>query len=47
MNRRLVNRRLAGAHEDVASLRRYLVGAGIMERDSGRYWLTSQETRPR
>ncbi len=44
---REVNRRLAGAHEDVASLRRYLVGARIMERESGQYWLTSQETWPR
>jgi DNA-binding MarR family transcriptional regulator len=32
-----VNERLAAYHEDVASLRRYLVGAGLMTRSGGEY----------
>jgi biotin operon repressor len=40
-----VNEILARYHEDTASLRRELIGAGLMARESGgsRYWLT--ETR--
>jgi DNA-binding transcriptional ArsR family regulator len=34
---REVNERLAGYHEDVASLRRYMVGAGLMTRSGGEY----------
>ena len=35
-----VNRRLRGAHEDVAALRRYLVDEGFLSRDGGIYWRT-------
>lgn len=35
---RQVNEILARFHEDVASLRRYLVDEGFMERTHGRYW---------
>jgi predicted transcriptional regulator len=33
-----VNQILARFHEDTATLRRELVGAGLMERDQGEYW---------
>ncbi len=33
-----VNQILARYHEDTATLRRELVGAGLMERDRGEYW---------
>jgi len=33
-----VNNRLRAFHPDVASLRRYLVEEGFMERRDGRYW---------
>jgi hypothetical protein len=32
-----VNERLGRYHEDVAALRRYLVGAGLMTRAGGEY----------
>jgi hypothetical protein len=35
-----INRRLRGAHEDVAALRRYLVDEGFLSRDGGTYWRT-------
>ena len=35
-----VNRRLRGAHDDVAALRRYLVDEGFLSRDGGIYWRT-------
>jgi hypothetical protein len=35
-----VNRRLRGAHDDVAALRRYLVDVGFLSRDGGVYWRT-------
>ena len=35
-----VNRRLRSAHDDVASLRRYLVDEGFLSRDAGIYWRT-------
>jgi hypothetical protein len=35
---REVNRRLRAYHEDVASLRRYLVDEGFLEREGGEYW---------
>ncbi len=44
--KRKVNARLATVHEDVASLRRHLVVARIMERDAGSYRLTPRETWP-
>jgi DNA-binding HxlR family transcriptional regulator len=43
---REVNERLARLHEDVASLRRYLVGAGFMEREGGVYRMRPRETWP-
>jgi hypothetical protein len=33
-----VNEILRGYHEDTASLRRELVGSGLMKRESGEYW---------
>jgi hypothetical protein len=33
-----VNRRLRGVHDDVATLRRYLVEEGFLDRESGVYW---------
>ena len=33
-----VNQILAGFHEDTATLRRELVGAGLLERERGEYW---------
>ena len=33
-----VNERLAAFHDDYASLRRYLVDEGLLDRDSGQYW---------
>jgi biotin operon repressor len=33
-----VNEMLAGFHPDTATLRRELVGYGLMERDGGQYW---------
>jgi hypothetical protein len=33
-----VNRILVGFHDDFASLRRYLVDAGFLEREHGVYW---------
>jgi len=33
-----VNEILAKFHEDTATLRRELIGAGLMERDKGKYW---------
>ncbi len=44
--KRKVNARLGTVHEDVASLRRHLVGARIMEREAGAYRLTPRETWP-
>jgi hypothetical protein len=44
--KRKVNARLATMHEDVGSLRRYLVGARIMEHRGGSYRLTARETWP-
>jgi DNA-binding HxlR family transcriptional regulator len=44
--KRKVNARLATMHEDVGSLRHYLVGARIMEREAGSYRLTPRETWP-
>ncbi len=35
-----VNEILARHHEDTATLRRELVGAGMMQREAGEYWLT-------
>src|SRR5689334_10787363 len=37
-----VNEILARYHEDVASLRRELVGYGLMKRENGEYWRPSQ-----
>ena len=34
---REVNERLGQYHEDVASLRRYMIGAGLMTRAEGEY----------
>lgn len=35
-----VNRELRNVHEDYASLRRYLVDEGFLERQDGVYWRT-------
>jgi hypothetical protein len=35
-----VNFKLASLHEDYATLRRYLVDEGFMDRDHGEYWRT-------
>ncbi len=37
---REVNRRLRAYHDDVASLRRYLVDEELLQRDRGEYWRT-------
>ena len=44
--KRKVNARLGSLTEDVVALRRSLVGAGIMAREDGTYWLTPRETWP-
>lgn len=43
-----VNARLAKYHPDTASLRRELVGAGLMQREGGggQYWRTDSRTEP-
>ena len=41
-----MNARLGSMTEDAVALRRSLVGAGIMAREAGTYWLTPRETRP-
>ena len=38
----VVNERLGAYHEDVAALRRYMVGAGLMERSGGVYRRATQ-----
>ncbi len=44
--KRKVNARLGSMTEDATALRRSLVGAGIMAREGGTYWLTPRETWP-
>ena len=42
---REVNERLSQYHDDVAALRRYLVGAGLMTRAGGEYRLNRKPER--